>query len=53
MVVSVEIDDVAVPQALIVAGFLSPDAGEDRAAIGRAIAKVIERLVATDASAHG
>ena len=36
MIVSVEIDDTAVPMALISAGFLSPDAVDDRKAIGRA-----------------
>ena len=36
VVISVEIDDTAVPLALISAGYLSPDAVDDRKAIGRA-----------------
>ena len=52
MVVAVEIDDVSVPMALISAGFLGADAGEDREAIGRAIGRLIEALVVTDASVH-
>lgn len=52
MVVSVEIDDVTVPQALERRGFLDADAKDDRAAIGRAIGRVIEMLVVTDASGH-
>ena len=38
MIVQVEISDTAVPLALISAGFLSRDAGENRAAIADAIA---------------
>jgi hypothetical protein len=52
MIVSVEIDDTAVPLALIAAGFLAADAGDDRQAIGHAIERLIEALVAADASAH-
>ena len=51
-VVAVEIDDVRVPEILITYGFLAADAGENRAEIGRAIARLIEDLVAADASAH-
>lgn len=52
MVCLVEIDDTAVPLALIAAGFLAADAGDDRRAIGRAIERLIQALVAADASAH-
>ena len=48
----VEIDDTAVPEALMRHKLLAADAGEDREAIGRALARLIETLVATDASAH-
>ena len=50
--VVIEIDDTAVPLALISAGFLSADAIDDRAAIGRALERMIQTLVAADASAH-
>jgi hypothetical protein len=52
MIVPVEIDDTAVPEALMRHKLLAADAGEDREAIGRALARLIETLVATDASAH-
>ena len=52
MIIPVEIDDTAVPELLIAAEFLSPDAGDDRAAIGHAIERLIEALVVADASAH-
>lgn len=52
MIVPVEISDVAVPQALISVGLLAPGAGEDRAAIGHALERLIEALVGPDASAR-
>lgn len=54
MVVSVEIDDTAVPLALR-GKYLDADAVDDRAAIARAIEQLIDdyvALVAADASAH-
>lgn len=52
MIVAVEIDDTAVPAALVSEGFLRPDACDDKRAIGRAIERVIAILVAGDASRH-
>ena len=49
LLVTVEIDDVTVPVALVAAGFLAADACDDRQAIAHAIQRVIEALAVGDA----
>ena len=49
IILHIEVDDVEVPAALLLPGFLSADACDDRQAIAAAIQQVIEALVAGDA----
>ena len=46
IMITIEIDDVTVPAALVTAGFLAADACDDRQAIAAAIERVIEVLMA-------
>ena len=51
MVITVEIDDVMVPAALVTAGFLNANDCDNKSAIAAAIEHLIETLIIADSDA--
>ena len=51
IMITIEIDDVAVPEALALHGFLPANLKDDRQAVARAVEKLIETLIVAERDA--